>query len=83
MIRHFDIPTFPEAQLLEWKLISFVNLFIQIPSTVLDPLSISSTLVHTAHPLLPIISATAFGPWSISGYYENLFVSEGEMWYPG
>ena len=58
----FDIPACPESQLLEWKLISFVNLFMQIPSTTLDPLSIRGTLVRTAHTLLPIGGATAYGP---------------------
>ena len=58
----FDIPTCLESQLLEWKLISFVNLFVQIPSTVLDPLSIRGTLVHTAHTLLPTSGATTYGP---------------------
>ena len=74
----FDIPTYPESQLLEWKLISFVNLFIQIPNTMLNPLSISDTLVHIAHPLFPISGDTAYGPWSISGYYQNRSVIEGK-----
>ena len=79
----FDIPTFPKSQLLEWKLISFVNLFIQIPSTALDPLSISGTLVRTTHPLLPISGAIAYGPWSRSDYYQNHSFNEGEKRYPG
>ena len=58
----FDIPTCPKSQLLEWKIISFFNLFIQIPSTMLNPLSISATLVRTAHNLFPTSSATAYGP---------------------
>ena len=55
----------------------------QIPNTALDPLSISGTLVRTTHPLFPISGATAYGPWSISVYYQNRSVSEGEMQYPG
>ena len=57
--------------------------FIQIPSTTLAPLSISGTLVRTAHPLLPTSGATAYGAWSISIYYQNRSVIEGEMQYHG
>ena len=60
--KKFDIPTCPKSQLLEWKLISFVNLFIQILSTALDPLSICNTLVSTAHTPFPTSGATAYGP---------------------
>ena len=54
----------------------------EIPSTVLAPLSRSGTLVQTTHPRFPTSGATAYGPWSISGYYQNHSVIEGEMQYP-
>ena len=54
----------------------------EIPSTMLAPLSRSGTLVHTAHPLFPTSGATAYGAWSISGYYQNRYVIEGETRYP-
>ena len=58
----FEIPTCPESQLLEWKLILFFNLCIQIPNTALYPLSRSGTPVCIAHLLLPTSGATAYGP---------------------
>ena len=49
---------------------------------MLDPLSIRGTLVRTAHTLLPTSGATAYGPYSISGYYQNHSISKGETRYP-
>ena len=43
----------------------------KIPSTVLSPLSRCGTLVRTAHPQFPTSGAIIYGPWSISGYYQN------------
>ena len=60
----------------------FHQSFIQIPSTMHAPLSRSGTPIRTAHHLFPISGATAYCPWSISGYYQNHFVIEGEMRYP-
>ena len=56
---------------------------IQIPSTMHAPLSRSGTLVLTSNHLLPISGATTYCPWSISGYYQNHSVIEGEARYPG
>ena len=39
-------------------------------------------LVRTAYPLLPTSGATAYGPWSIRGYYQNRSIIEGEARYP-
>ena len=60
----------------------FHQYFIQIPSTAHAPLSRSGTPIHIAHNLPPISDATAYCPWSISGYYQNHSVTEGKMWYP-
>ena len=60
----------------------FHQSYMKIPSTVHAPLSRSGTLVHTAHHLFSISSATACCPWSISGYYQNRYVIEGEAQYP-
>ena len=61
----------------------FHQSYMKIPSTTHTPLSRSGTLVRTAHTMFPISGATAYGPWSISGYYQNRSFIEGETWYPG
>ena len=62
----------------------FYQSVIQIPTTAHAPLSGSGTPVRTAHHLLPIsgVGATVYCPWSISGYYQNRSVIEGETRYP-
>ena len=60
--KSLDMPTFPESQLLEWKVMVIINLLWKFPA-----------------PHLPTSSATAYGAWSISGYYQNRSVIEREM----
>ena len=61
----------------------FHQSFIQIPSTAHAPLSKSGTHVRTTHHMFLISGAIAYCPWSISGYYQDRFVIEGETRYSG
>ena len=62
-----NIPTCPESQHLEWKIIPFCQYFTKMLSTALSPLSMSSTVLAPpipcypqAVPLLMALSPEAF-----------------------